>query len=554
MVDIIVGERVVNRAREIGTITDFNDQYIFVAFENRNATLARNAFEQGFLKYENPDLQRRTEESIAQDRLEAERKAEQARLAAQKAKEVRESVTAKKRLPSNKITFEKVTVRLDPVPTALNSTRKGDRPIIQAVFDECDKDTHALYAEFQPEMEYPKYTSQSRSKYCTGFLCKYLDTYVFRVFSRHDIYKKRMRTGVTVMHSDTTEIMRIIYINGKVYHFAKNISVANGYLTHTTAYNKWHCSVMISAVFLNRVVKSCDCGYLNDYIAENEIHCSEYTKLLMPALHNNKVEIVFKHKLYLSTYRIADLAGYLDAFTFKQIDLACKNDVINALPFIKQHGIYDVALLQKLDAVMKCHRYNSSYQNLQFAFRRHRLELSLLDKKLIAFLKKVDDFDEVVYYDYILQLTWIPGVAINDFFDKNYIERHNILAREKADMHTQEEDAEYIAVAKELSWINREDNGYFIQVPKDILSFKHEGDLQHNCVYTNGYYRYVIKRQSIIVFLRQKKNTPYITIEYDYETFAVLQARGRYNTRVGKNIYDYIVNLGKQLRRERLSK
>ena len=52
---------------------------------------------------------------------------------------------------------------------------------------------------------------------------------------------------------------------------------------------------------------------------------------------------------------------------------------------------------------------------------------------------------------------------------------------------------------------------------------------------------------SIIVFLRKDKNLPYVTIEYDYETFEVLQARGKYNQRLNKDLYQYVVDLGKIL-------
>ena len=102
-------------------------------------------------------------------------------------------------------------------------------------------------------------------------------------------------------------------------------------------------------------------------------------------------------------------------------------------------------------------------------------------------------------------------------------------------------------VAKELSWIDREENGYFIMVPKTIPDFRYEGDMQHNCVYACGYFERVIKRQSIIVFLREKKDTPYVTIEFDYETFEVIQARGKYNQSLGPHLRQYVADLGKRL-------
>ena len=64
----------------------------------------------------------------------------------------------------------------------------------------------------------------------------------------------------------------------------------------------------------------------------------------------------------------------------------------------------------------------------------------------------------------------------------------------------------------------------------------------------------VFLRQIIFVlFLRKEKNTPYVTIEYDYETFEVVQALGKYNRRIDRDLYRYIEYLGKTLYRERAS-
>jgi hypothetical protein len=68
------------------------------------------------------------------------------------------------------------------------------------------------------------------------------------------------------------------------------------------------------------------------------------------------------------------------------------------------------------------------------------------------------------------------------------------------------------------------------------------------------YFYDVIDRRSIIVFLRQEKNTPYVTIEFDYETFEVRQAYRKFNQRIDKELYQYIVDLGKQLKLEMMSK
>jgi hypothetical protein len=149
-------------------------------------------------------------------------------------------------------------------------------------------------------------------------------------------------------------------------------------------------------------------------------------------------------------------------------------------------------------------------------------------------------------------LTTYPGVIIEDFFDKNYIERCDVIRRERLNIyHDWQTDKKYTRVAKSLSWIDREENGYFIIVPKTIAEIRYEGENQHNCVYDCGYYDYVINRRSIIVFLREKKDISYVTIEFNYETFDVLQALGKFNKKIDSDLYEYIVNLGKRLNRER---
>jgi hypothetical protein len=55
------------------------------------------------------------------------------------------------------------------------------------------------------------------------------------------------------------------------------------------------------------------------------------------------------------------------------------------------------------------------------------------------------------------------------------------------------------------------------------------------------------------VFLRKNKTVPYVTIEYDYNTFEVLQALGKYNNKIDPELYKYIEDLGKALHEERIS-
>jgi hypothetical protein len=559
LVDILVGEFIVNKLAEVGTITAFDGQYITVAYNDRTATFIADAFEKGHIRYLNEDLQKKVEESIAQAKQEAAQKAEEARIAAEKEKQAQKEKTLRAVAPSNAITIEETELLIDPAPVYLNSVYKNDKQLVQEIFDECDRDTKNLYASFQPRMVYPKFTSQSRSKFCVGFLCKYKDAYVFRVFSRNDVYKRRISTGVTVMKSNTAEVLRVLQVNGKLYHFSKNIAVSMGYYNNTDGNPKWRGSDMGTNVFLNEVICNCDCGYLNGHITDPKVNTEAFLfiNLLFLALVNNKVEIVFKNKAFDSTYRIKNLAKYLDDFTSKQIDLASKNDVLHALPFIKQFGVSDIALLRDLESVMcEIHYGDSVHEYLVRMYARLGLDCADLDRRLMNFVKNVEHFNAAVYFDYLQELNRQPaiGLTLQDLFDRNYVERHDTLLRERMELsyqQEQKENEEYCKAAKELSWIDREENGYFITVPKTIMDFKIEGAGQHNCVYKLRYYRHVVNRRSIIVFLRQEKTAPYVTIEYDYQTFAVRQALGKYNKRIDPELYQYVVKLGKQLYYER---
>ena len=560
MAEIHIGERVRNKRGEIGIITAFDDQNITIDYQSRTATVVSNAFEQGYIKYENTELQSKVQESIAEAKTRAAWEVEEKRrVAEEKAKVKKKASTTITPSSSNDIEIQSIVKLIDPAPVYLNSVHTNDRQLVQKVFDECEKDTQSLYEAFQPKMVYPKLTSHSRSKYCVGFLTKYLDTYVLRVFSRNDVYKRRVKTGITVMESNTAEVLRVLQINGKLYHFSKNIAVSDGRYNNAIGYPKWRGSDMGAKVFLNEVICNCDCGYLNGFVSDKSINIQAFLfiNLLFLALVNNKAEIVFKNKAFVSTYGIENLTEYLEDFSSKQIDFASKNDVMHALPFIKNFGISDVKLLRDLDSAMEKRGYRDNvYTRLKRMFEQLEDDCSDLDRRLMNFVKNVENFNAAVYLDYLYELSYQRNavITIRDIFDRNYIERHDELLRERlaydwatVSKETQKDKESYSKVSKDLSWIDRKENGYYIIIPKTIEDFKNEGNAQHNCVYGMRYYRKVIDHKSIIVFLRKDKDTPYVTIEYDYDTFKVLQALGKYNKKIDSDLYQYIVDLGKQL-------
>ena len=430
-----------------------------------------------------------------------------------------------------------------------NATKR----LIIEIFKKCDEETEMLYYEyFNPKMEYPKITSKATSSYSIGMMSAANGHYVFRVFLRDDIYKKGKRKGVTIFHSNTTEVVRVVFLNGRVYRFFKNIKKCRG-ATKTTCLNGFWTNGYVNDIILDEVIRACDCGYLNNYIAEKNMRCLDYAKVALAALVDNKAEIIFKNRLYESASHIDNLIEYLSEYTKKQVDFASKNNLLHALPIIKECGIYKADALVRVEEFMKriCWR-GSLFEIVKEIFRVRKFDTSNLYSKIVAFVNKVEEFDLNIYYDYLRLLCDRYQVESGDVFAEDYIDRYYAMSF-GSKSYSYMESQRYNMVVQELTWIDREEDGYYITVPKTIEEFRKEGEIQSICVYNMRYYNYVSEKKSIIVFLRKEKDTPYVTIEYDYASFKVLQARLKFNKVPDKELVKYIEDLGKRLYRERES-
>lgn len=86
MAKVYIGESVKNGCGEIGVITTFDNQYITVDYPDRTASVVIDAFEKGYIKYVNKELQSEVLDSIAKAESIKKQKAEEERIAAEKAK------------------------------------------------------------------------------------------------------------------------------------------------------------------------------------------------------------------------------------------------------------------------------------------------------------------------------------------------------------------------------------------------------------------------------------------------------------------------------------
>ena len=162
MADILVGEKVINKNKETGIIVSFDGGIITVDFRGRTTKFLQDAFEKGFLKYENPAAQ----EVLNEAKRQEEEKAAQISAAKEKSAAERRKIQAELSKAHRQITVLSATFRLDPAPITLTGVRKKDQALIQQIFSECDQQTQVLMDSWNPQMEYLDRTSCSRSKYC----------------------------------------------------------------------------------------------------------------------------------------------------------------------------------------------------------------------------------------------------------------------------------------------------------------------------------------------------------------------------------------------------
>ena len=69
---------------------------------------------------------------------------------------------------------------------------------------------------------------------------------------------------------------------------------------------------------------------------------------------------------------------------------------------------------------------------------------------------------------------------------------------------------------------------FFVRPAKNAAEIIEEGRILHHCVGGDGYLNAHAKKESIILFLRKKENTPYITIEME-PTGEIVQWYGAYD-------------------------
>lgn len=417
MIQSFIGERVQNRNGEIGTIVSFDGQYLTVDFPGHTAILLHNAFEQGFLHMENAAQQARIQAAITQ--AQQNYPSRQPSIADIEAEAQR---LARAQIASQTTDFD------------LSSVPRADQALVQSIFLCCQQENDAIHAALDEQMEYPQYTScvpSASVTYHFGVLSQYFDSYVFRVFSRTDIYTKFLVGGVNVLESNTFEHLRILQLHGKKYIFSQN-AIAPGQQPPTEP--AWHRERKISKNLpLQRVIITCDCASMNQDFANLHlpVGVNEFSHLLFLALTDSKAYILWKHQAFHYAYGIKQLAEHLRHFTHTQIDFACRHNVLHTLPFIHSYNIGDVDALKRLESLLQIDKKgNNLYMLLQQRYGQMVIDPLPFNHALIQFLQRVEVFDVSAFVEYLHKkllgssLSLEPFLRNEEFFAEDYWKEH----------------------------------------------------------------------------------------------------------------------------------
>lgn len=173
-------------------------------------------------------------------------------------------------------------------------------------------------------------------------------------------------------------------------------------------------------------------------------------------------------------------------------------------------------------------------------------------ERIINYLKNTKDgLQYHLYADYIhaceylhIDLRDTKNAFPNDLRRMHDL-RANEMASEVAKKDAKERRSLYLRfykAAKDLKWCETETAAFCIIVPFSPNDLVKEGKKLHHCVGKMGYDKKMADGKSFIAFLRRpdKKDVPFVTIEFDLQTNAVKQCYGDHDSKPEQTVMDFV--------------
>lgn len=429
-----------------------------------------------------------------------------------------------------------------------------------------DNDIDLSY--FNDEFVLPQLEGTARNKCYSKYVCyvrEYEGILTFRYFTRTIRYSNGKRRGLTIHYDFTREFERLFKFEDKDYLCTNGI---NSFMTG------WNINVKPSEWVQKQITRPYYSYYGGgrrfDIVCDTIDVKSEQLKVLENAKKDifeataNCIENCITHIVKDTKLELAFKCGwvvkdseYLKDFSNKQIAFACNNNLYYHLPLIKYFETYEVETLNKIFTKVGRYSHWKEYDIDINDMRTICRRLNIDKFKLLAFIRKVDEFDANTMID-LLNMLDILNYDLKRALTKNYKVLHDELSipaeMERERKHKENEKKmlkEFTRAMQCLNWINRVGE-YTVIVPQTIEDYKNEGKTQNICVYSNAYYKKVYEHKSIILFVREndKADKPYVCVELNWNTFSVLQCRGKANSKPKQDVIDYVNKLSVQLYQE----
>ena len=201
--------------------------------------------------------------------------------------------------------------------------------------------------------------------------------------------------------------------------------------------------------------------------------------------------------------------------------------------------------LQEFISKKRTFMLEKDFKPLKAVFKGKTLErfFDYIEKQDIEIRTYLDYFNACI--DLQLDMTIQKNLFPHDFkyWHDMRIEEAHIRKEEIDERKRQEMFANFKSISdKYLSLQEFSKQGYIVIIAKSPAELEKEGELLHHCVGRGSYSQKFLREQSLIFFIRKKKNPeiPIATVEYSLENHEILQCRGDHNKRPNQRLLNFV--------------
>ena len=283
---------------------------------------------------------------------------------------------------------------------------------------------------------------------------------------------------------------------------------------------------------------------------------------------NNKIE--FFYLSHFSTYVSKYLKNplYEIAFKMNYFGYLPKNKKLT--PKVLVNAIKN-NVADKLDVMFACNSLDyETFKNISLyhwnditdKFRENCKDLNSQFHKftefMIKYAKNRGEFSSTTYNDYLQNLIDLDiDFSDEKLLNKSFIKDHERMYARLQEIKNQAKFNSYKRFVKKnnnfefMNIIN--DEKFKVVIPTDLHDFISEAEQNHNCVYSNGYYKRMANKSCFICFIRKNEapEKSYLTVELGTD-YSVRQCYADHNSKADEEGRRFVDNLARIFKENKL--